>query len=276
MGIIYMMGAQAMLAIMAACVKALKALPFMEIVFLRSLVGFFVVLAYMLIFKVSFQATRHFDLCMRGIIGFVALACYYFSITHLALSTATLLANIAPIIVLVLAGIFYKQRISWQLLLLIMSSLLGVFLLIQPEFGVNTQGYSIGLLAAFLIALAFIYIQKLKHENSFVVVLYFVSISTIASVPWILMEWIMPNLYQWTLIGVIGVSTFFGQLWLTRAFRYGSLSLISAIAYSGPLFCWLLGVFVFDEIMTSRALVGAAIILLSGIILTLIKKDSAH
>jgi hypothetical protein len=57
-----MVGAQAMLAIMAACVRALKTLPLIEIVLLRSLAGVILVGSYMLIFNISFRGRQKLDL----------------------------------------------------------------------------------------------------------------------------------------------------------------------------------------------------------------------
>jgi drug/metabolite transporter (DMT)-like permease len=67
---------------------------------------------------------------------------------------------------------------------------------------------------------------------------------------------------------VIGITSFFGQIWLTRAFQHGQASFISAVGYIDPVFCWVLGLVLFDEKMTTSAAIGATIILASGIILT--------
>lgn len=268
-GIAYMVGAQAMLAIMAACVRALKILPLMEIVFLRSIGGMILVASYMFIFNISFKGQQKLDLILRGMVGLLALASYYFAITQLNLSTATLLANTSPILVVLLARFFLKEPITLRLTLIISLSLVGVFLLVQPEFTSNVLGYSIGILSAFFIALAFFYIRKLKNENSFVVVFYFVTVASLGSVPWALTEWVQPSLDQWILISIIGITSFFGQIWLTRAFQHGQAAFISAVGYIGPVFCWGLGLVLFNEQMTSSAIAGALVILASGVILTL-------
>lgn len=268
-GIAYMVGAQAMLAIMAACVRALKTLPLMEIVFLRSVGGMVLVASYMLIFNISFRGQKKVDLILRGILGLLSLASYYFAITQLNLSTATLLANTSPILVVLLAGIFLKEPITLKLLTIISLSLAGVFLLVQPEFQSNILGYSVGLVSAFFIAFAFLYIRKLKNENSFVVVFYFVTVASLGSAPWALTKWVQPSLDQWVLVLVIGITSFFGQIWLTRAFQHGQAAFISAVGYSGPVFCWILGLVLFNEQMTQSAIAGALVILASGVILTL-------
>ena len=273
-GITYMIGAQAMLAIMATCVRALKTLPLMEIVFLRSVGGIIMVASYMIVFNISFQGKQRFDLIMRGSIGFIALACYYYAITNLALSTATLLANTSPVLVVILAGIFFHEPIGLKLIALISLSLIGIVLLLEPEFNNNIMGYTVGLVAAFFIALAFLYLRKLKSENSFLVVFYFVTISGLGSAPFALTQWVAPTLEQWGLVLVIAISTFFGQIWLTLSFQKCYASIVSAAAYLGPVFCWILGLLIFNETMKPSATLGATIILVSGIALTFLGNSS--
>jgi drug/metabolite transporter (DMT)-like permease len=263
-GILYMLSAQAMFALMAACVRGLKELAFMEIVFVRSAAGVLMFGGYMLVRRLPFRGTHQLDLCMRGFTGFLALVAYYFAITHLPLATATLLANTAPILVAILAGIFLKERIKPQLALLIFLCLYGVFLLVSPEFSLNAIGYTTGITAAFFIALAFFYIRKLSTENPFTIIFYFVSISSIGSAPWAISAWQWPTGMQWAPLSVIAATTYLGQLWLTLSFQYGSAALISAMGYSGPVFAWLLGLAFFHETLTESASLGASIIVLSG------------
>lgn len=259
-----MIGAQALFAIMAACVRALKELAFMEIVFVRSFAGVLMFGTYMGLRRLPFRGKQQLDLCMRGFTGFLALVAYYYAITHLPLATATLLANTAPILVAILAGIFLKERVKPLLALLIFLCLYGVFLLVSPEFSLNMTGYTTGIGAAFFIALAFFYIRKLSSENPFTIIFYFVSISTLGSAPWALSAWQWPSADQWLLLGVIAATTYFGQLWLTLSFHYGAAALISAVGYCGPVFAWLLGLVFFNEALTATALLGASIIVLSG------------
>lgn len=259
-----MVGAQALFAVMAACVRALKDLALMEIVFVRSFAGVLMFGTYMGFKQLPFRGKQQLDLCMRGFTGFLALVAYYYAITHLPLATATLLANTAPILVAILAGIFLKERVKPLLALLIFLCLYGVYLLVSPEFSLNMLGYGTGMGAAFFIALAFFYIRKLSTENPFTIIFYFVSISTLCSALWAFSAWQWPSTDQWLLLGVIAATTYFGQLWLTRSFQYGDAALISTVGYCGPVFAWLLGLAFFNETLTSTALTGAGIILLSG------------
>lgn len=259
-----MISAQAMFALMAACVRGLKELAFMEIVFMRSFSGVLMFGAFMLIRKIPFRGEQRSDLCLRGFSGFLALLAHYYAITHLPLATATLLANTAPVLVTLLAGIFLKERIKPILGLLILLGLFGIYLLVSPEFKLNIAAYSTGFAAAFFIAFSFFFIRKLSSENPFTIVFYFVSISTLGSAPWALSNWVWPSEHQWLLMLGVVASAHFAQLWLTRSFQYGSAAIISAIGYIGPVFAWLLGLAVFEETLNPSALMGACLIVTSG------------
>jgi drug/metabolite transporter (DMT)-like permease len=244
----------------------------MEIVFLRSLAGVVMFGTYMSIRRLPFHGKQQVDLYLRGFAGFLSMVAYYFAITHLTLATATLLANTAPIIVTILADIFLKERVKPQLALLILLGLLGVFFLVRSDFNLNVIGYSTGLGAAFFIALSFFYIRKLSTENPFTIIFYFVTISTVGSAPWAILQWQWLSNEQWILLSIIAAAAYFGQLWLTRSFQYGSAPLISAIGYIGPVFSWLLGIVFFNESLTTTASLGAGIILVSGFIFIYLNK----
>lgn len=272
-GVAYMIAAQAMLAVMAACVRALKTLPLMEVVFLRSLAGAMMIAGYMLFCGYSFSGCNKKNLVMRGLIGFSALVSYYFSITHLNLATATVLASTAPVFSAILAVVFLGERLQMKTAILIVFSLLGVYLLVAPDWQSNRY-YSFGLLTAILIALVFLYIRKLKDENAYVVVFYFVFISTLASFPWAIHGWVTPTIEQWGLLLLIALTTFFGQLWLTSAFRYGQTAVISSVSNIGPVFCWMLGLYFFAEQIQGSSLLGAVIVLVASISMTYLPKTN--
>ena len=266
-----MIGGAFMFALMSACVRALRFLPFMEIVFLRSLLGTLMVGACILLKKGEFFGTKKKLLVLRGAAGFLALSTYYFTVTRIPLATANLLNNTAPIFIAVLAWIYLKERITPKLFALILCCLAGVVLLVRPELRWNPVGCTVGIISAIFTAIAIIYIPQLKEEHPLTIIFYFVSISTLASAPWALSNWVTPDPGGWFLIAAIAITSFFGQLFLTTAFQSGPASVISAVGYTGPVFAWILGILFFNELLTPVALAGAGIIVTSGALLSFIE-----
>ncbi|WP_192828662.1 DMT family transporter [Methylocucumis oryzae] len=272
LGVAYMISAQFMFTIMAACVRGLRELPFIEIVGVRSVSGLLLFGTYMTWQGVSFRGRHRGDLLWRGCVGFMALIAHYYSITHVPLATATLLANTAPLLVAVLAAIFLHEALKFSVVLLILLSLFGVYLLVSPELHISRLGYAAGIAASVLIAGSFFFIRKLKHEHPCTVAFYFVAVSSIGSTPFAVQAWVWPSQQQWLLLLGVAISAFFAQLWLTRSFQLGKAAVISVMSYSGPVFAWLLGFFWFGEVLTGSALLGAGLVLASGVMFVLLER----
>ena len=266
-GVAYMLASQVMFTLMAACVRGVNSLPFMEIVALRSVSGMILFGGYIAIRRQSFLGQHRGDLLWRGCSGFVALLAHYYALTHIPLATATLLANTAPILVAVLAAVFLHEPLKPRGAALLALSLLGVYWLVSPDFHSSSLGYAAGICAAFFIAFSFFFIRKLKQESPFTIAFYFVTVSSLGSVPFALQDWVWPDETQWLLLAGLAISAFFAQLWLTQAFQHGKAAVISAMAYSGPVFAWVLGYLWFDEALTLMAQVGAGLIILSGVLI---------
>jgi len=60
-----------------------------------------------------------------------------------------------------------------------------------------------------------------------------------------------------------------GQIFLTSSYRFADASLVAPFDYASMLFAILIGYFVFAEVPTSQMLLGAALIIIAGIIIIL-------
>ena len=57
------------------------------------------------------------------------------------------------------------------------------------------------------------------------------------------------------------------QFYLTRAYQLAPATLVSAVGYSAPVMSMVLGVFLFDKIPGTLALMGSGLIIVSGVAL---------
>ena len=123
-------------SIMGALVKLSSAegIPVMEIVAARSLVSF--ILSYFDIRRknISLLGRRKGLLLARGFAGALALVCVYFALTQLPFAEATVLQYLHPMFTTILAFLFLKERLQLSTLFCIVLSLLGLLLIVRPDF----------------------------------------------------------------------------------------------------------------------------------------------
>lgn len=267
----YMLLSAFAFALMAACVKTANTtygIPVLEIVAARALVS--VVISYVDIKrkKISVWGNNRPWLMARGTVGALALMLVYYAITTLPLAEATILQYLHPVFTAILALLFLKETIQRSTMACIFLSLLGLLVMIQPNFVAdNSIHYSwlsiiAGLLGALGSAIAYVIVKKLtKTDDSSVIVFYFPVISLPISLALLGSDFVMPSLTATGVLILVGIFTQIGQIGLTKALHSADASKATAYAYVQVLFSLLIGWAYFSEVPVLTTLIGGAFII---------------
>lgn len=269
-GIRLMIQASASFSIMALCVKLIGTrLPSFELVFFRSLIGLIMIALLIRQKKVSFWGQHHTKLILRGISGFLALTCFFYTIPHLPLGTAVLLNYTAPFFVVVLSRFFLREKTTPAVFWLTVLSFAGIYLLLAGQVEIKTHAGLIGLLSAFLAGIAYVTIRSIKHhESPLTVIFYFTLISSAGSAVLCMREFRWPELIDWLYIAGMATGAFWGQLWLTIALRRAPAPLVVPFSYLAPLLAFLYGLIIWKETLTWVSMTGVLLILTGGCLIS--------
>jgi drug/metabolite transporter (DMT)-like permease len=80
-------------------------------------------------------------------------------------------------------------------------------------------------------------------------------------------NWIMPNLIDLLLLSMIGILGGLANLWLSQSYKLSEVSLVSPLKYLALIFAIIFGYLVWDEIPTSKTLIGALLVISSSFII---------
>ena len=279
-GILLKICALALFTIMASLVKASVAhVPAGQAVFFRAVCSLPIILIWLIARGelATGLRTRHpMTHIKRGLIGGSAMGLSFVALGYLPLPEVTVVGFIAPIITLILAVLMLGETVRvfrWSMVAL---GLVGVLIVVWPRltFGESEAdklaaiGVACALLAASLRALVQIHVRKMvKTESTSAIVFYFamtVSIGGLLTLPF---GWVVPELT--ILLYMVGSGLVGGvaQLLITTAFRYAPASVMAPFDYVSILFSMIAGYFLFAEIPTSTMLLGAALVILSGVLI---------
>jgi drug/metabolite transporter (DMT)-like permease len=260
---------------------AVSTLPALEVVFFRSFLGSLMLAALMWRKRVSFwgKGGQQKLLWLRGIAGFLALTLHFYTISVLPLGTAVILNYTGPIFVALLAMIFLKETPGAFLISMILVAFAGVYLLVQPGpqagWAVLLQrGIPVGLaiLSALFAAVAVLSIRAIRHrESPLTVIFYFTAISTLGSLFYLPFGFEWPGWKEWLALLLVAVGSFYGQLWMTIAYRRAPASLVSPFSYLTPLLSFLYGLVFWRETLTPANLTGAFLILCGGTLISVVE-----
>ncbi|MBE4909162.1 DMT family transporter [Bacillus luteolus] len=258
-------------SIMNVFVKAASVtIPVSEIVFFRSVIGALLIFLLMRRAQVAFSKKGIPMLVLRGVLGALYLLAYFFTIAHIPLGDASILAHLSPFFAILLSIYFLKERMTRGMLLLFPLFVLGAMFLINPFSYESYTVYAlVGVLSAFLAACAATSIRFLtKSHHNYEIVFYFLAAGTIVSLPLMWNEFVVPSLTGWFYLICIGVVSLIGQLVLTSAFTHENIIVVEVVRYIGIFFNVFWGFVFWGEVLSIYSVIGGAIIIGASIALS--------
>ncbi|MFP4623024.1 MAG: DMT family transporter [Gemmatimonadota bacterium] len=247
-----------------------RTLPIQEVVLARAAVG--AGLSWLSLRRrgVSPRGHRHGLLLLRGVLGYIALSCFFFALTRLPLADATVIQYTNPIFTALLAAVFLAETIRGRDLGLALLSLAGVVLMTRPGFlfgGLDQRldplAVVVAVTGALFSAAAYVTVRRLgRTEDPVVVVFWFAAVATVASVPFTALDPVLPTATEWLLLLGIGGVTQLAQVFVTRGLREERAGRAMTVAYMQIVFAALWGALLFAEVPDLWGAAGALLIIL--------------
>jgi len=250
-------------------------IPSQEVVFVRALVS--MIVAYVLVRRARPGNWGHRKglLVVRGLAGFAALSCFFYALIHLPLADATVIQYTNPVWTAWLGWIVLAEALSAGEAVLSVAGLLGVLLIARPTFlfggdmRLDAFATMVGMAGALFSAAAYVSVRKLgRTEHPMIIVFYFTVVTVPASLPGMLISGaVLPNPVELTFLAGVGVTAVIGQLYLTRGLQLEPAGRATAIGYVQIVFAATWGMFFFREFPDALSLLGAAMVLVSVVVL---------
>lgn len=200
-----------------------------------------------------------------GTLGFVS------AIALTPISTASAILQATPLVVTLGAALFLGETVGWRRWLAILVGLFGVVLIIRPgmeAFDIKSMLAVIGVVGLAGRDLATRRIPTTVTTRQITFYAFVVSILTGAILLWLGVTGdtlLLPDHTDlWRMLGalVVGLGAYY---MIVMATRMGDMSVVAPFRYSRPVFALIVGVMVFSERPDALTLIGATIIVGSGI-----------
>ncbi|SFD62307.1 EamA-like transporter family protein [Massilia yuzhufengensis] len=213
---------------------------------------------------------------LRAVLGIAMLTFFAFGIRKLSLAEAYSIFFIAPAIITALSVWFLKEKVGIARWIAIAVGLLGVLVVLRPTgAGFLTIGGLAILGAAAMYAVSAITVRLLartdrnEHMVFWLMVMVAIGASALAAPGWVAMR-----MADAPLLAGLALTGFVGQLAITEAFAQGEASKVAPFEYTA--LAWAVGLdwLLWQTLPDSYTLVGAAIIIGSG--LYLIRHEKVH
>jgi drug/metabolite transporter (DMT)-like permease len=274
-----MLFAVAVFSLMDTILKLLtEHYPAMQVAALRGLCSLPLVLAYIGwrgAFRSMFKVRWPLHV-LRGVLGVAMLSLFAFGIKKLSLAEAYSIFFIAPALITALSVVFLKERVDMARWIAIGVGLVGVIVVLRPAGeGMLTLG---GL--AILGAAAFYAVSSIagsilgRTDSAEHMVLWLMIMMSAGGCALAASGWVPIRPHDIPLLCGLAVTGFLGQLAVTEAFNKGEASSIAPLEYTA--LAWGVGLdwLLWQALPDRYTLLGAAIIIGSGVYL--IRNEHQH
>ena len=269
--------------VMSSLIKAVSdTVPPGQAVFFRSFFAMPVIFAWLALrgeLRTGLKVQSRMGHFWRGVVGTTAMGLMFAGLGLLPLPEVTALGYTAPLLVVIFAAMFLDEKVGVFRIGAVALGLVGVLIVLAPRLTTisgptvetaQAVGAVLVLMGATCAALAQIYIRKLvQTEQTSAIVFYFSLTSTLLSLLTVPFGWVVPGGTETVMLVLAGLLGGMAQIFLTSSFRFADASVIAPFDYASMLFAILIGYFVFSEVPTPQILLGAALIILAGIIIIL-------
>lgn len=274
LGIVLMLAAWALFAMTDTTVKwlVLGGIPAMQLAFCRYAVAFGLSLANGARHGAYFSGIDRRDIwlvSLRGSLLVMATVFNFIALNYLPLSVTSTIMNTSPILVTLLAIPLLGERVGpwrWGAVIL---GFLGVLIVIRP-FGADFHWATLLILAnATGLALFSILTRQMAGRvTPQTMQLYMGALGTAVLLPFALWTWTTPGtLVEWAGLVAIGAFAWAGHEMFSRAHLHAEAGVLSPFGYVFILYMIVAGYLAFGAVPDAATLIGAAIIVASGLLI---------
>ncbi|WP_065334638.1 DMT family transporter [Tritonibacter mobilis] len=197
-----------------------------------------------------------------------ACAFYAFSVLPLAQTYALLFAT--PFLITILSIPLLGEKVGLPRMAAVIAGFIGVLVVLRPGETELGLGHAAALLAAFGNAFQSVILRKLRHVERRVVLMLFPILTTV-----VVMGVALPFVYvpltgaQMGGLVIISAFGFCATLLLVYSYSLGESAVVAPMQYSQMIWAILFGVFLFQENVDLLTILGAGIIIASGVFIVL-------
>lgn len=270
-GALFMMGSMAFFTLNDTLIKSLgSGIPLSQLLVMRG------VLASVFVALIAWKiGALKFDLPSRdwGLLGLRTAgeigAAYFFleALRQMEIANVTAVLQVLPLSVALGAWLFFREPLGWRRLFAILVGFCGMLLIVRP----GPDGFNEGSILV-MIAVLFITVRDLATRRMSAAVPSMmgaftasVGVTLFAGAMSIGSEWVPVDGREVTII--VGTSVLIGFAYLCSilTMRVGEISFIAPFRYTSLVWALILGFLVFDEWPDGLTLIGAFIVVATGL-----------
>lgn len=290
-GIGFMLIAALGFSIMGGAAKALKeSFGAGQLVFFRNTVGLIFLIPGLIINPPVQKGGKFLRLAFRGLMGTISLYTLLYCILHIPLGTAMSYNLTSALFIAIFSYFLFGEYHGREVVFAVILGFVGMLLIYKPAMHFPWYYHATGLLSGIVSAIAYLTLGRLAgYYDPRVIVMSFLTSGFI--IPLISMmihyatglhadglfiiDFRLPHGVEWLLLLLMGLAALFGQYFVTKAYGSDKAGIVSVFGYANIIYSVFIGLLVGDAFPDLMSWSGITCIILSGVIISLVKRRSA-
>ncbi len=270
LGFFYMFISVCAFSLMDVIVKWSDDYPVGQVLFFRGFCGIIPILflipkdRFINFYKTS-RPFLHFKRCLAGLIAITSI---FIALRNLPLATVVSISFAAPIFTTIFSIFLLNEKVGFYRWLAVLVGFIGIIIISEPGFSSLNFFYIYPIIFCLGLSYVAIAIKKLSSTEPVWLISFFFSFSIMnLSFFTFYQNWIMPSLTDLFLLSFIGILGGLANLWLSQSYKISEVSLVTPLKYLALVFAIIFGYIFWEEIPTTKTLIGSLLVILSSFII---------
>ena len=270
LGFFYMFISVCAFSLMDVIVKWSDDYPVGQVLFFRGFFGIIPLLflipkdRYFDFYKTA-RPMLHFKRCLAGLIALVSI---FIALRNLPLATVVSISFAAPVFTTIFSIFLLNEKVGLYRWLAVIVGFVGIIIISEPGFSSLNLYYVYPIIFCLGLSYVAIAIRKLSSTEPVWLISFFFSFSImLLSFFSFYQNWIMPSFKDLFLLSMVGILGGLANLWLSQSYKLSEVSLVTPLKYLALVFAIIFGYFIWNEVPTSKTLIGSFLVILSSFII---------
>lgn len=265
-GILWMVATAASFAVLLVSIRELSGtFHTVEIVFVRAVVGIFLIVPMVIRSGPSVLKTRRLPLhALRTFFAFMAMLTLYYSLVHITVAEATAMTFLIPIFATIVAVFVLKERVDGPRWIAVLLGFAGALVIIRPGFVAITFPILMALASSVAYAGAWSTVKLLSRTEAASVTVFYMNVIMVplTLIP-SLFVWVTPGWDDVPILLIMAVSGWAAHFCQARSFGAADASAVMPFDFLRLPFGAALAFLLFGEVSDIWTWSGAVIIFAS-------------
>ena len=203
---------------------------------------------------------------LRGACGMIAAFSAFTAYSLMPLADAYAILFATPLLITVLSVPLLGETVRWRRWSAVLVGFVGVLVMLQPGSGSLDFAAGAAMLAASASALSVVLVRKLAATETTASIAFYTNATAALVTAWLLpFGFVMPSLADLALMATAGLAGGSAVMLLIAGYRRAQAAVVAPFQYSQMLWGVLLGFLVWGDVPAQAVVLGATIVVASGL-----------